>query len=381
MKNPFKNILINAALFLLGCFLAFILSEIILRIYNPLPLPYKNSLFLRNSYTIRMKNTKGLNDIDENIVVSKNHCGFRGPDLGSQYKTKILFVGGSTTECLCVSDGKDWPGLVGEKLLKIDSTVWVNNAGMGGNSTYGHLILMEDVVKKIKLDYACFMVGINDARICTMRKEDKGMFDYFDGGWRAKILATSRVVQTFKFLMGVKEAYRWGINDQKVDFHSIEILNTNNDSIQHEIKKLQKLVIQSDEPYEKRVQQLIDLCNSHHIKPVFIAQTTAFGFWDPGTGKDLGGFMKVHSNQEVTGIYGKYAKEQNSFYNDLTRKICVRNKVDFIELDSLIRKDSGNFYDFVHLNNKGCREVAAIISPELIRILKRDNKLNALLIK
>lgn len=378
MKILIKNILINAALFIFGCFLAFIAGEIILRIYNPLPLPYKNSLFLRNSYTIRLKNTKGLNDIDDTIVVNKNQCGFRGPELGSQYKTKILFVGGSTTECLCVSDGKDWPGQVGKKLNEMDPTIWVNNAGMGGNSTYGHLILMDHVVKKISLDYACFMVGINDARIRTIRQEDKGMFAYFDGGWRSKLLACSRLMQTIKFLIGVKEAYRWGINDQKVDFKSIEILSQDKDSIQNEIKKLQKLIIRSDEAYEKRIQQLIDLCNRHHIKPVFIAQTTAFGFLDPGTGKDLSGFMKVKSNSEITGVYGKYAQEQNSFYNDLTRKICIRNKLDFIELDSLIRKDSRNFYDFVHLNNKGCSEVAKIITPELIRILIRDNKMKLL---
>ena len=56
----------------------------------------------------------------------------------------IVTVGGSTTECLELSSDKTWPLVMEPKLKKDFKSVWINNAGLAGHSTYGHLVLMQD---------------------------------------------------------------------------------------------------------------------------------------------------------------------------------------------------------------------------------------------
>ena len=79
---------------------------------------------------------------------TKNSLGFRGappPRDFPDYLT-IITIGGSTTECFYLSDGRTWPDLLGQNLSREFNRVWVNNAGLDGATTYRHLILMEDYV-------------------------------------------------------------------------------------------------------------------------------------------------------------------------------------------------------------------------------------------
>lgn len=52
----------------------------------------------------------------------------------------IISVGGSTTECFYISDDKTWTHILGMKLKSVFTRVWINNAGLDGHSTFGHII-------------------------------------------------------------------------------------------------------------------------------------------------------------------------------------------------------------------------------------------------
>src|SRR5689334_23246742 len=130
---------------------AFALLEICLRIYNPLPFRVRGDRIIlpyRQSYTFH---TTGTTKLDPVIHHTKNSLGFRGPEPPRDRKTRltVLTIGGSTTECLFLSDGKTWTDQFARRLAALRSDSWVNNAGLDGQSTFGHLILVRDVVSTL----------------------------------------------------------------------------------------------------------------------------------------------------------------------------------------------------------------------------------------
>ena len=128
------------------------LLEILLRIYNPfgfmlkanrIILPANQKEFISNSINPKL---------DPIITVTRNQLGFRGPDTSQQFNRdlSIITIGGSTTACSFLSDNKTWSHLLGVYLKNDFNSVWVNNAGFNGHSTFGHQIILDDHVKKLK---------------------------------------------------------------------------------------------------------------------------------------------------------------------------------------------------------------------------------------
>ncbi len=85
----------------------------------------------------------------------------------------IIAVGGSTTHSRYISEGNTWIDLLGEKLKKSFPKLWINNAGSDGQTTYGHLILMEDIIVKLRPKMVLFLVGANDQRFEASQKFDQ----------------------------------------------------------------------------------------------------------------------------------------------------------------------------------------------------------------
>ncbi|MBI5184572.1 MAG: SGNH/GDSL hydrolase family protein [Nitrospinae bacterium] len=114
--------------------------------------------------------------IDKQIIHKKNMLGFRGenPPKNFEEKLTLITVGGSTTECFYLSDGKTWTDVLGKKLnARFSNGTWINNAGLDGHSTFGHLVLMEDYIVRLKPKIALFLVGINDLGREDLRSYDQ----------------------------------------------------------------------------------------------------------------------------------------------------------------------------------------------------------------
>jgi hypothetical protein len=128
----------------IGGLVSFALAEIALRIYNPIPVPlraYDIALPVNQILTYRIE---GATKMDPVIVNTYNSIGFRGPERPDDFDAATTFVtvGGSTTECVGLTDEHAWPALLFESLSKRHPEVWLNNAGMNGHSTFGHLMML-----------------------------------------------------------------------------------------------------------------------------------------------------------------------------------------------------------------------------------------------
>ena len=146
--------------------MALAVLEVLLRVYNPLEIRFRpDRIVLPVHKRYVFDNTEKFpTKLAKTTIHTKNSLGFRGeaPPRDFRDYLTIITIGGSTTECFYLSDGRTWPDLLGQNLSREFNRVWVNNAGLDGATTYRHLILMEDYVVTLRPKVVLFLMGIND---------------------------------------------------------------------------------------------------------------------------------------------------------------------------------------------------------------------------
>jgi len=167
--NWIKIISQNILLCFVVCAVLFGILEMYLRIFTePINIRVKgDEIIVPLSKARKFKRIQNVatDKLDEVIVHTTNNIGLRGEDRPDDFYSKltILTVGGSTTHCNLISDGKTWTDLLGKELKNSYKELWINNAGFSGQHAVQHLDLMEKfVIKKIKPKIVLFLIGIND---------------------------------------------------------------------------------------------------------------------------------------------------------------------------------------------------------------------------
>jgi len=359
-----KNVLKNGLAVTVGFLIALVLLELCLRIYNPVETRVKGNeiiLPIKRKYEFSNPGIKGL---DATIQHTKNSLGFRGPEIpaaGLDSVLSLLVIGGSTTECFYLSDGKTWPARLCRRLEQNFKPVWLNNAGLDGHSTFGHIILLRDYVVKLKPKVALFLVGINDVG----RKDfsDYGLSNVKTGirfhslnAFIKSASAYSEVIalglNLFRYLVASKQ----GLVHQNVDLKTIE-------KLPYPTSDLPAILSEHEQKYlpafAQRLREIIELTRSHQITPVFLTQPTLFGTGlDSLTGVDLAG-IRVGENA------GDTAWRILQVYNETVKQVGQQQNVFVIDLANLYPKNSHYFYDFCHFTNEGAELVAVLIERQL----------------
>ncbi|OGF64834.1 MAG: hypothetical protein A2Y62_17395 [Candidatus Fischerbacteria bacterium RBG_13_37_8] len=359
-----KKIIHRSLAILCGLLFALILAEIILRIYNPFEFRVKaDTLVLPENRHYLFKNT-GINGLDPVITHTKNSLGFRGkepPRNFNDYFTMIT-VGGSTTECLYLSDGKTWTDVLGKKLEPHFKKFWINNAGFDGQSTYGHLILMNEYLAKLKPNIVLFLVGQNDIGRADLLPYDKRMkkkeIKYYSSPklsvWLAKHSELASLLLNIKRSRAViKELAHQQIEPDKVTYLTIA-----ESQIQQILDEHAKTYIQ---PYQARLEELIRSAKTNNIVPVFITQSALYGYGiDEATKINL-------ATVKIGDANGQLQWELLQLYNTATKEVAKKNNILVIDLAEKMPKSSHYYYDYIHYTNEGAKKVAEIIYEEVVR--------------
>ena len=185
---PLKTVLVfRYSAICIGLILGICLTEILLRIDRPaismIDIEKSKQGFAGNKRQIIVRNlvNTGLSNpkLDTIIYRSINNIKFRGPDLplNSANLYKVFAIGGSTTICEYLSDGEDWPNILGKDLVKVDSSIWVNNAGLDGQSTFGHIKTLKEVVLPLHPQMILFLIGCNDVERDSARFYDEVKYE------------------------------------------------------------------------------------------------------------------------------------------------------------------------------------------------------------
>ncbi|HET6255535.1 MAG TPA: SGNH/GDSL hydrolase family protein [Puia sp.] len=342
-----------------------VLLEIALRIYNPFHFRLKGDRILlpinQRETIVNRINPK----LDPVIINTRNSLGFRGPEPPKDWgrALTVITIGGSTTECHFLSDSLTWPYLLGRRLAVSVPGCWLNNAGLDGQSTFGHILMLNDHVKQLRPSVVVFLTGVNDMETDRPSFHDK--------------LYERGAFPDFKhWLFNNSEVLNLGLNLWR-SMRARRFNNTTNsmmvlDSVRRLV--LPALVVrarlEAQEPYlegyRRRLSDLADTCLAWKIVPVFVTQPDLFGFGrDPVTGADLAAFP-VES-----GVNGRLLWEMLERYNDVVRSLCAQRHLRMIDLARLMPKNSLYFYDMSHFTNQGAAEVAGLLAPTIDSIFSR----------
>jgi len=355
------HLLKNLGVFLAGCLVALVVLELLLRICNPLEIRFRpDRIVLPVNKRYIFDNTgKFPTKLARTTIHTKNSLGFRGeaPPRDFRDYLTIITIGGSTTECFYLSDGRTWPDLLGQKLSREFNRVWANNAGLDGATTYRHLILMEDYVVKLRPKVVLFLIGINDLGAGDIAAAEQRRGHDLRHLWHA-LLYRSEVYALGQNLYRYFIAQSRGLHHTEIDLRKAGTLANIPESTAQ--KTLQDYETNSLPFFAQRLEKLVKVCRDHGIEPVLITQPTLYGpGLDPVTGVNL---SAVKLGDEINGGLMFKAVE---LYNGVTRRVAQKNGVLLIDLARELPRNSASYYDYLHYTEPGAREVAGIIDAQL----------------
>ncbi len=355
------------AALLVGIVISFFVMEGALRLYNPLDFRVKGDriiLPVKKTYVIdtekELKNSRGsAGKFDKTIIHTKNSLGFRGeePPVNINKYLAIITVGGSTTECTFLTDGKTWTDILKRNLEKSIQYIWINNAGFDGHSTFGHKILMEDFIVKLKPDIVLFLVGANDFGLDNFSEFDMRIMKnkYIFSTLKGFLISMANHSEVFSLGLNM---YRYGkskvvgVDHAVLDFEIFRKKDIN-EYLSDEAKERDSLNLQEHKRkylkgFESRLKTLIEISRIHNIVPVFITQPTLYGdFID-----------------DITNIDFKFTEHPWNvleIYNDVTRKVGIEENILVVDLANEMPKSTKYYYDWFHFTNEGAEKVAEII--------------------
>ena len=353
---------------LIGSAFALLVLEAFLHLYHPFAVTVKhNDIVLPANRVFVFENTH-IGQLDRHITCTKNRMGFRGPappaDLSAH--TSILAVGGSTTECRLLNDGHDWPTLTGQKLQCHfpKGKIWMNNAGLDGHSTFGHLILLKNYLCTMHPDYLLFLTGINEMGRDDLFAEDQAIV------LSHSFSLTDWLKKNSETIVLANNIYR-SIKAFRVDLaHGNLNLNKCNTFIPRPVQV--DSLFAAHRPYISAYKNRLETLVGHTIacgaRPVLMTQPLLFGnATDPATGVNLATVKTKFFN-------GKTYWQLLQRYNDATRHLARQMKLPLIDLARQMPKDSRYFYDAMHFTNDGSEKVSDIVYKDLIKILDNQNK-------
>jgi lysophospholipase L1-like esterase len=362
-----RNALGSLALLLFGLVLALGVAEAFLRLVNPLGARLMGDrIVLQRSVRQTITNEKNPR-LDPVITFSRNSLGFRGPEPPADFARRLTIVvlGGSTTECWFLSDGKDWPAAMARDLARFFPEAWVNNAGMEGHSSFGHRLLMEQWIARLQPKVALFLVGINDVEREDLKAGDRALQATQAAGIVERLARRSAIVATLVNLRRSERAERMRLLHGDVRLKRLPPL-----PLKPELRKNTLLLHEQRyvPPYKRRLAELVAATRAAGIEPVLVTQPALYGEGvDDVTGVDLAKVTVDNDPEHL--LNGSLAWRVLELYNDAARELGAEEKVFVVDLARRLPKSSRYFYDFIHFTNEGAAEVGARVAEDLCPFL------------
>ena len=337
-------------------------AELALRVRNPFGFRMRgNTLVLpaNKVYDIRADQASRSDQLDAHVIHTKNSLGFiQVDDRSATYPITIdplVAGGGSTTEGFYLSDGRTWPERLAVRLRPELRKVWVNNAGLDGHSTFGHLLLTRQALVRLHPRVILYLIGVNDMFADAPRGFDR----VAQNRW-AEVANHSELAATLLNL------YRWKHTQRFEDLGAMPKPVALRDRPRHPVppKVAERLWQEQDRrlaAFRDRLEQLVVLNREHGTEPVLITQPSLLGGVDRRTGIDTRP-IEVELWEKLDGALAWRLLER---YNDVTRQVGRERGVLTIDLARTLPKDSTFFYDFFHFTNEGADRVGAIVHDGL----------------
>ncbi len=287
------------------------------------------------------------------ITYSRDQFGLRGPHQTPD-DIDILTVGGSTTEQRLIRDGATWQDVLQEQFQQTGSGVIIANAGVDGQSTYGHIKNFKwwfGDIPGLVPDYILFYVGIND-----FHKEPGDEYDILleDFNLGQSIKDNSALWHLIRTLRGAYFARVKKLGHDAIDFNALQWTQQ---SLQDSYEFMRPRL----DAYATRLRILADLTREFGAEPIFVSQPTRHYRITPDS-------IEGHSN---SGSYDGHEYNGVDYYHmirqldGVTEAVATEKGALFIDLGSHSEWLDTDFYDYSHMTPQGARKVGILLHEQL----------------
>jgi lysophospholipase L1-like esterase len=310
-----------------------------------LPFPRDHLPYTDNVFTKQYRFT-----IDNN--------GFIAPSRKYDRPDKVIvFLGGSTTECMFVDEDHRLPYVAGQ-ILEQETGARINsyNGGMSGNNSLNVIDLLVNKVIPLKPDVVVFMENIND--LSTLLYEGT----YWSNQKTRSPLETLKKRQLVGKLL--KEIFIPHLN---LAYNNLQKTLSGREEDEFAGARGKKLSI--DQPkmvhdFAANLRTIICICKAWGIVPVLMTQANRITARpDPVVAAYIDRYGRD------TGISYPQFKELYDAFNDTIRAVGRENQVMVIDLAREVPSDKKYLYDLVHFNDTGAQLAARIIAARLKGII------------
>jgi lysophospholipase L1-like esterase len=358
-------------LFAVACIAALLALEVTVRVWRPFGSRLRGNLILLPVLMRFQWSNAGARKLTPIISNSRNSLGFRGSEPPADFASRltVVAVGGSTTECLMLNDGESWPEVLGADLSRQLPSLWVNNAGQDGHSTFGHARMVEQHLAALAPKVCLFLVGINEVGRLDLSEYDASLDASRSSPWR-RLVAQSELVSVVRALVRARRATASGLGHREHDLRAIA---------DHDVPAPERADVLAFhrtrclEPYRARLLRLLAQTRAIGSQPVLLTQPALYGdVVDPTTKIALGAREVDTDYLDGSGqrkLNGRVAWEILESYNDVTRAAARATNTVLIDLAREMPKDSALYYDWVHFTALGAKAVADIVGKRLLEVL------------
>jgi hypothetical protein len=277
----------------------------------------------------------------------------------------ILFMGGSTTECLFVSDSMRFPFRTAQLLSDQLKTKIVSlNAGRSGNNTFHAISNLLHTGLLYKPKVVVYMENINDLALLSKTGS------YFNAP-PTRTLKKNYSTNRPTYAEHLFQEYLPSLDRR---FQSMMLTLKKNSGKQEDTpdefrgyrsgKVAEEVIMQE---FERSLKTMHAMCTANGIRLVMMTQ---FNRLDSQNSKFLSDINKHSGINELIEWIPTYIK-----MNQLIRDYCQRNGLDCIDLDKAIPRTDQFIYDQVHVNDAG----SALASEEITRYFLSSPSLMGLL--
>lgn len=315
----------------------------------------------------------------DRIVYTRDAYGFRGLQ-GSVSEIDLLTVGGSTTDQRWIDDGATFQAVLADLFRKTGRSLSVVNAGIDGQSTFGHIENFAswfDQVPDLHADYILYYVGIND----MLKMDAVATFDRVSGssplaGLKGAIRAHSALYQVYRVGKGLfaaqpirHELSRENIADRPPFAETGLIGDPATPVLQTALGGLRR-----------RIATLAELTEAFGARAIFVTQRSARWRREDGKVYGIATYRPDFFETTRASLPGTYAQMNGvDFYNieravaDVIMDECRRQGATCLDLMADVDFDlATDFYDPLHTTPTGARRIAEYLHDRLSATVFRD---------
>lgn len=318
-------------------------------------------------------------NVPQNVNLTYNNTLYPGPEiihyhrdahgLRGSYpgldKVQIVTFGGSTADQRYITDGQTWQDFLQRHLQKHGhKNFYVANAGIDGQSTYGHIAnlrLWIPNIPDLHAKYYLFYIGVNELYGSPgYFFDDLTLSNSLWANLRMTIIQRSALYRLIKTLKGILVSFQNDVGHNAVDYSDIKwtdkALQNDQDTLIANILNQIKI----------NMGELVALTRAQNAQPIFVTQQTRF-YYRNEHGKIVGvGEPTSCNNSQINGM-DRYFFDRAIAHTIIEQ--CQSYQAICIDAFSELELDHADYYDHIHNTPQGAEKIGVYLAKSLLEKL------------